>query len=85
MKPRPALRAGLIGLTSLLHVSALAAQPRPFSAERESLQSTETLPLVRVEGNRFVNEHGDTIVLHGLALSDPGELFDRGLVGSPLL
>jgi len=81
MKPRPALRAGLIGLTSLLLVSALAAQPRPFSAERESLQSAKTLPLVRVEGNRFVNEHGDTIVLRGLALSDPGELFDRGQWG----
>lgn len=32
------------------------------------------LPLIKVKGNRFVNENGDTILLRGLSISDPDKI-----------
>ncbi|WED66639.1 cellulase family glycosylhydrolase [Synoicihabitans lomoniglobus] len=49
-----------------------------FSDGRSALETETKLSLISVEGNRFVNEAGETVVLRGLALSDPGELLDRG-------
>jgi endoglucanase len=36
------------------------------------------LPLIRVEGNKFVNLKGETIIFRGLAISDPDKLDDQG-------
>ncbi len=43
--------------------------------------STAAMPLLRVEGKRFVNPAGETVVLRGLALSDPGHLKQKGQWG----
>lgn len=36
------------------------------------------LPLIRVQGNRFVNAKGDTVLFRGLAISDPDNLEQIG-------
>ncbi len=36
------------------------------------------LPFIRVEGNRFVNEGGDTVVFRGVSFSDPDRLEKAG-------
>ena len=65
----------------LLFLVVLAAPLRsadvPFSAGREALQTAASLPQLSVEGNRFVNPAGQTVVLRGLALADPAELIAK--------
>jgi endoglucanase len=70
VKPSPrsllllALLAGLsAALLPLDTVAAQAGQPLPF---------------VRVEGNRFVNERGDTVLFRGVSTSDPDRLEKLG-------
>ena len=36
------------------------------------------LPLIKVKGNRFVNEIGDTILFRGVAIADPDKLEQQG-------
>jgi endoglucanase len=36
------------------------------------------LPRIRVEGNRFVNSTGDTILFRGLSISDPDKIENQG-------
>ena len=36
------------------------------------------MPLIRVAGNRFVNSAGDTLLLRGLAISDPDKIENQG-------
>jgi aryl-phospho-beta-D-glucosidase BglC (GH1 family) len=36
------------------------------------------LPLVKVKGNRFINEHGDTVLFRGLAIADPDKISQEG-------
>ncbi|MDH7603406.1 MAG: glycoside hydrolase family 5 protein, partial [Melioribacter sp.] len=36
--------------------------------------NNKKLPLIKVAGNRFVNEKGDTILLRGLSISDPDKI-----------
>jgi endoglucanase len=36
------------------------------------------LPLIKVQGNRFVNDRGDTILFRGLAISDPDNIEQKG-------
>ena len=60
-----------------LFVSSSVAQPT-FSDGREALNSTAALPFISVEGNRFVDPAGETVVFRGLALADPAELSGRG-------
>jgi endoglucanase len=38
----------------------------------------KVLPLVRVEGNIFINSHGDTILFRGLSISDPDKIERQG-------
>ena len=44
---------------------------------KPNLEKT-VLPLVSVQGNRFVNSEGDTILFRGLAISDPDKLEAQG-------
>lgn len=64
----------------LLAIAAVrAAEPTAgFLAPPPAAQATVTLPVIAVEGNRFVNPAGETVVFRGLALSDPAALADRG-------
>jgi hypothetical protein len=41
-------------------------------------QSAKKLPLIKVKGNRFINEKGDTILFRGLAISDPDKIEQQG-------
>lgn len=36
------------------------------------------LPFLKVEGNKFVNEEGDTVILRGVSFSDPDKLEKEG-------
>jgi endoglucanase len=36
------------------------------------------LPLIQVQGNKFVNAQGDTVLFRGLAISDPDKLEHQG-------
>jgi hypothetical protein len=47
--------------------------PKPFNSTSE-----KKLPLIQVNGNRFVNSNGDTVLLRGLAVSDPDKLEAQG-------
>jgi endoglucanase len=51
---------------------ALVAAPAPA-------QSGAALPLVRVEGNRFVGPDGETLMFRGFSLSDPDRLEREGM------
>lgn len=57
---------------------AASGQPVPFSAAGEATKATAALPVVSVQGNRFINPAGETVVFRGLALSDPAALKQRG-------
>jgi endoglucanase len=37
------------------------------------------LPLIQVEGNKFVNSKGDTLLFRGLSISDPDKLESQGV------
>lgn len=41
-------------------------------------QGDAALPLIRVEGNRFVDENDETVVLRGVSFSDPDRLEEAG-------
>jgi len=45
---------------------------------RASDPNAKKLSLVRVEGNKFVNEHGDTVFFRGLAIADPDKIEHEG-------
>jgi len=70
------LRALLICVATCL--APLQAADVPFNAGREVLKPATALPLLSVKGNRFVNPAGETVILRGLALSDPAELLKKG-------
>lgn len=41
-------------------------------------QSNKTLPRISVDGNRFVNDKGETIIFQGINLADPDRLLKEG-------
>lgn len=57
-------------------VSWLGAQAT-FSDQRDALVAA-ALPQISVEGNRFVDPEGQTVIFRGVALADPAELAGRG-------
>jgi endoglucanase len=73
---RPLLVVFLLSTLSLLAGPATAQQT--FSDPPEAMAATSALPRIRVEGNRFVDEEGNTRVFRGLALSDPFHLDRQG-------
>lgn len=75
MRPGP-LAALLLALVALPWQVAAAQQT--FSDAPEASGIEARLPALRVDGNRIVDEDGETVVLRGLALSDPYHLDRQG-------
>jgi endoglucanase len=51
---------------------------QPWTPPPPEDPSAKTLPLIRVNGTRFVNANGDTIAFRGIAISDPDKLEAQG-------
>jgi endoglucanase len=68
-------------LLTLLTCSAVAESEQTFSDAPEAMDSKNAMELIRVQGNQFVTESGEPIVLRGLALSDPYHLLEQGKWG----
>lgn len=49
----------------------------PWKMPKKNTQM-KLLPLIKVEGNKFVNADGDTILFRGLAISDPDKVERQG-------
>ncbi len=61
---------------------AQAQDPMPFDAIGETYRASQQLPLIKVDGNRFViAETGEPIVFRGVSASDPAALLERGQWG----
>ena len=88
MKPVRLLTcAVVVGLLSSLAIPASQAQPRaqepqwwdvPYPQPFDATALSKALPRLRVEGNRFVDEQGRAVVLHGVNISDPDKLVKQG-------
>ena len=61
-------------LVGLLSVGLAFSFPRNGFGQ----QNSSTLPVLRVEGNKFVNEQGENVVLRGVSFSDPDRLVAAG-------
>lgn len=77
----PALAPKLCALSVLLLTAASGQAPLPFHAAAAETKATAALPLISVQGNRFVDPQGNTVVFRGLALSDPAALVKKGQWG----
>jgi len=77
----------VLALLLLLAISA-AAQPQKDNFYDDRIDTTAkappketprtySLPFIRVEGNRFVDEQGRTVVFRGVSIADPDRL-ERG-------
>ena len=49
-----------------------------FAGAPMMYKDAKLLPLIKVEGNRFVNDKGDTVIFHGLAIADPDKIENQG-------
>ena len=65
---------------ALASASAIAADV-PFNEGRQALQPSAALSPLSVEGNHFVDATGKTVVLRGLAITDPAALKAKGQWG----
>ncbi|HWA26071.1 MAG TPA: cellulase family glycosylhydrolase [Lacunisphaera sp.] len=71
----------LLASCALAQTPPPAAAPTAFSASPAEARATSALPVIAVQGNRFVNPKGETVIFRGLALSDPAELLRKGQWG----
>jgi endoglucanase len=78
---KTSLTPGLFLLSLFLAAAGFAQSPAPFSAPPAEAKATATLPVIAVQGNKFVNPQGETVVFRGLALSDPAEMVKKGQWG----
>lgn len=71
-----------IALAGFAALATSAAEPgATFSDRPQAMAAAQVQSFVSVDGNRFVNETGETVVFRGLAFSDPASLLDRGVWG----
>ncbi|KAA9132637.1 glycoside hydrolase family 5 protein [Marinihelvus fidelis] len=73
----PRLHLLLAGLLMLATSPGTLAE-QTFSDAPETMAGAPTLSQLSVDGNRFINADGDTVVLRGLSLSDPWHLERQG-------
>ena len=66
----------VVGAAALFAASIAGAQTT-FSDQRDAMVTT-ALPQISVDGNRFVDPDGETVVFRGIAMADPAELSERG-------
>src|SRR5688572_22987084 len=62
-------------------LASLSAATATFSDPRQALKTSATLPRLSIEGNRFIDPSGKTVVLRGVATSDPAALLEKGQWG----
>ena len=60
-----------------LFVVILIVSCQNRAGKNESVEEN-TVERIRIEGNKFVNESGETIVFRGLNASDPHKLYKSG-------
>ena len=65
-------------LVSLFAWSHAAHAETNFGEGPEATDEASRLPKISIDGNRFVDENGDTFIFRGLALPDPAVMLDRG-------
>lgn len=53
-------------------------RPQPDVGRPLNSPNAKKLPLIRVNGNRFVAVNGDTVLFRGLAIADPDKLAQEG-------
>ncbi|MBK1875563.1 glycoside hydrolase family 5 protein [Pelagicoccus mobilis] len=63
---------------AVVFVVGFASGEATFSDELAALEVGKNLPQISVDGNRFVNPEGETVMFRGLALVDPAVMQDRG-------
>lgn len=68
-------------LTGLLTSIGFVRAAQTFGDGPQEAANLSSLPQISVDGNRFVNERGETVIFRGLALSDPAALKQRGRWG----
>ena len=68
----------------------LTSQGQLFSGDRSDWWNEQWIPpyelkptaqdmdFIKVKGNRFVDENGQTVIFHGLSISDPGKIEKNG-------
>lgn len=74
----------LLGLSIFFFLPTLSGQEiKPWFKDGpwqmpKSNPKAKILPLIRVVGNKFVNQKGDTILFRGLSISDPDKIDRQG-------
>lgn len=71
------LRRCILGLV-FMSVTEVQAQPPTFDQGPQAAETTAELPLISVDGNRFVNEAGETVIFRGISAADPFVLQEHG-------
>ncbi len=70
-----------VALTALSLALASAFAAETFSDGQAALAAASQMSKLSVEGNRFVNAEGETVVLRGVSTADPYALEQRGVWG----
>ena len=65
-------------LLSTAAVSVAASAEQTFSDGRSALETTARLEQISVDGSRFVNESGETVIFRGVSAADPFALEEKG-------
>lgn len=74
----------LVGTTSLASQNQMAKVDRPdwwneqWIPQYEASPDAQEMDFISVEGNRFVNEKGETVIFKGLSISDPDKITKDG-------
>ena len=76
----------LILTTTILEAQRSMKNPKLFDWENDfdvvyrsvNNPNGKELPLIKIKGNKFVNEKGDTILFRGVAIADPDKIEQEG-------
>ena len=68
-------------MIAVLAAATASLAEQTFSDGRAAFEAGQNMSKISVDGNRFVNEEGETVVFRGVSASDPYSLEERGLWG----